>query len=43
MLNVRGSMHMMIDFSSEAMKERQGNYLFKKLCALKFKKKKGKE
>ena len=34
---------MMIDFSSEAMKERQGNYLFKKLCALKFKKKKGKE
>ena len=29
-------MHMMIDFSSEAMKERQGNYLFKKLCALKF-------
>lgn len=40
MLNVRGSMHMVIDFSSEAIKERQGNYLFKKLCALKLKKEK---
>ena len=33
-LNVRGRMHMMIDFSSEAIKERQGNYLFKIPCAL---------
>ena len=39
-LNVRGHMYMMIDFSSEAIKERHGNYLFKMPCALKFKKKK---
>ena len=31
---------MMIDFSSEAIKERQGNYLFKMPCALNKKKKK---
>ena len=34
---------MMIDFSSEAIKERHGNYLFKMPCALKLKKKRKKE
>ena len=33
---------MMIDFSSEAIKERHGNYLFKMPCALKLKKKRKK-
>lgn len=28
-LNMRGSIHMIVDFSSEAIKEKQGNYIFK--------------